>query len=284
MVSAAKMRRSTSAATSARPYAGAGWQLLVRLSEANGSALTHPLLAIRDVKKVLLVVITSHRGLAGGFNANVMKKVAAELVSPDRLTTPTGHPERKPAEAPRIDIATVGRKGEDALRRMGKTIVASFSILRDVPTAEDARPLAKFVMDQYANGSYDKVVIAYTDFVSALIQQAKFRQILPVSAVELEKMMAEEAPRTARPVEYLFEPSRADILDFLLPRMVETQIYQALLESSASEHSARMMAMRNASDAARDMIDDLTFTLNQARQAGITREISEIAAGKAALE
>lgn len=253
MVSAAKMRRSTSATIASRPYATAGGELIVRLA-ATG-VHPHPLLATRELKRTLLVVISSHRGLAGGFNANIIKKAVE-------------------AYGPNTDVVTVGRKGEDALRRLGKPIVASFPILRDVPTALDARPLAAFVIDQFSKAIYDKVLIAYTDFVSAVVQKAQVRTLLPLSV---------GSAKTA-PTEYLFEPTPAAILDFVLPRMVETQIYQTLLESSASEHSARMMAMRNATDAATDMVDDLTFTLNQARQAGITREISEIAAGKAALE
>lgn len=290
LVAAAKMRKATEATVSSRDYASSAWSLLMNLSSA---ALTdvHPLLAVREVKRVLLIVITSHRGLAGGYNANIIRKVIEQLNHPERLTTPTGRPELLPTTPSAIDIVTVGRKGEDALRRLGHNIVASFPITADIPGPDDLRPLATLVIDEYKKGMYDKIVVAYTDFVSVMLQRAKLRQLLPVSSVDLEKTIADAThfPFGTRGnerglVEYVFEPSPSELLDFMLPRLVETQLYQSLLESTASEHAARMMAMRSATDAAGEMIDDLTFTMNQARQAAITREISEIAAGKAALE
>lgn len=287
LVAAAKMRKATEATTSSRPYASSAWDLLVNLSSASDIA-AHPLLVIRDVKKVLLIVITSHRGLAGGYNANILRKVIEQLKHPERLSTPTGRPELKPSATPTIDIVTIGRKGEDALRRLGHAIVASFPITADIPSPEDARPIAALVTNEYATGAYDKVVVAYTDFVSVILQRAKLRQLLPVSTIDVEKTLShgviERNDATKQSHEYLFEPSTTKILDFMLPRLVETQLYQSLLESTASEHSARMVAMQSATKAAGEMIDDLTFTGNQARQAAITREISEIAAGKAALE
>lgn len=291
LVAAAKMRKATEATTASRPYASSAWDLLVNLTAASDTT-AHPLLVVREVKRVLLIVITSHRGLAGGYNANILRKVIEQLKHPDRLTTPTGRPELKPASPPTIDIVTIGRKGEDALRRLGHTIIASFPITADIPSPEDVRPIAALVTNEYAKGKYDKVVVAYTDFVSVILQRAKLRQLLPVSSIDLEKTLSSKiTPEISSkvsskitPIEYLFEPSTSEILDFMLPRLVETQLYQSLLESTASEHSARMVAMQSATTAAGDMIDDLTFTGNQARQAAITREISEIAAGKAALE
>lgn len=296
LVAAAKMRKATEATVSSRDYASSAWNLLMNLSSAVAADL-HPLLAVREVKRVLVVVITSHRGLAGGYNANIIRKVIEQLKHPERLTTPTGRPELRPTIPPAIDIVTVGRKGEEALRRLGHNIVASFPITADIPGPEDLRPLATLVIDEYKKGTYDKIVVAYTDFVSVVLQRAKLRQLLPVSPVDLEKMLGvagvslrsterglTSTTPTSASTEYVFEPSPSELLDFMLPRLVETQLYQSLLESTASEHAARMMAMKSATDAAGDMIADLTFTMNQARQAAITREISEIAAGKAALE
>lgn len=285
LVAAAKMRKATEATIASRSYASSAWNLLVNLGTASDTA-AHPLLTVRDMKRVLLIVITSHRGLAGGYNANILRKVIEQLTHPERLSTPTGRPELKPAVTPTIDIITIGRKGEDALRRLGHAIIASFPIAADIPAPDDVRPIAALVTDEYAKGTYDKVVVAYTDFVSVLLQRAKLRQLLPVSSIDVEKTLSHGvmANEVKQPEEYLFEPSRNEILDFMLPRLVETQLYQSLLESTASEHSARMVAMQSATTAADDMIDDLTFTGNQARQAAITREISEIAAGKAALE
>ena len=297
LVAASKMRRATGAATAARPYAEAGWDMLVHLIPTVDPQ-AHPLLAKRPVRKVLMILVTSHRGLAGGLNANILRKVNEQLRQPEVIAELRLPGVAAPSGEIAIDLATVGRKGEEAMRRAGKNIIASFTFKGDVPTTEDIRPISSFVINQYAEAIYDKVVVAYTDFVSIVLQRPKLRQILPISSWDLEKMISEaqhgrffEAKEISAPpepeskgTEYLFEPTAAEILDFMLPRLVEVQIYQALLESSASEHSARMMAMRNATEAAGEMIDDLTFTFNQARQAGITREISEIAAGKAALE
>lgn len=297
LVAASKMRRATTAATSARPYAQAGWDMLVHLTPTIDPQ-AHPLLAIRPVKRVLVILVTSHRGLAGGLNANILRKVNAQLKSPDNIAELRSPDTKGQGEDLTFDFLTVGRKGEEAIRRAGKSIVASFGYKGDVPTADDVRPIATFVNEQYTKAVYDKVIVAYTDFVSVVLQRPKLRQILPISTADLEKMISEsdhgrvfDTKEVSAPVvgmskniEYIFEPSSSEILDFMLPRLVEVQLTQALLESSASEHSARMMAMRNATDAASDMIDDLTFSFNQARQAGITREISEIAAGKAALE
>lgn len=297
LVAASKMRRATSAATAARPYAQAGWDMLVHLSPTVDPQ-AHPLLAVRPVRRVLVILVTTHRGLAGGLNANILRRINVQLRSPENLAELRSPGAEMPSGKIVFEFLTVGRKGEEAMRRAGKSIVASFGYKGDVPTSEDVRPIATFVNEQYTKAVYDKVIVAYTDFVSVVLQRPKLRQILPISTTDLEKMISEsdhgrafdtkevKAPVTeaSKNVEYIFEPSSPEILDFMLPRLVEVQLTQALLESSASEHSARMMAMRNATDAASDMIDDLTFSFNQARQAGITREISEIAAGKAALE
>lgn len=299
MVSAAKMRRAVAGAVSSRPYARIGWDMISNLGEAASEDL-HPLLQRREVKRMLVVVVTGNRGLAGGFNANIIRTALARLKEGNSLAMLRVGRERKtsaPSAPPEIHLAVVGRKGEQALKKTGHRLVASFVSFGDVPSARDAEPLAALAINGYTQEEYDKVIVMYTDYISALTQRPKIRQILPVSVADLEKMIAEagdvgagdRAQKTKRleeasAVAYCFEPDQRSVLEGMLERMVRVQMYQALLESSASEHSARMLAMRNATDAAGEMIDDLTFTFNQARQAAITREISEISAGKAALE
>lgn len=286
LVAAAKMRRAVSAAARSRAYAALARDMLGHLAGIV-DAEAHPLLTARPVERILLIVVTSHRGLCGGFNANILRRAVAQARSPERLAVHrlAGGADVLPAANVAVDVAAVGRKGEDAFRRVAVPVVASFRIAGDLPTAAEARPIAQLAMRDFRSGTYQKVVIAYTDFQTSLVQVPKFRQLLPVSPSDIEKMLAGEAeqPRGARE-ETLFEPDPDRVLSQMLPRLVEVLTFQALLESSASEHSARMLAMRNASDAAGEMIDDLTLTYNGARQAGITREIAEIAAGSAAQE
>jgi F-type H+-transporting ATPase subunit gamma len=180
------------------------------------------------------------------------------------------------------EVIAVGRRGEQVMHRAGVFVTAGFVDLSNNPKFTDVLPIARLVTEAFLSGTYARVVVYYTDFVSALSQRPRVVQLLPITA-EAQKYLAEVLPLSSG-TSYLFEPDPKTVLDALLPRVVEVMIYQALLESSASEHSARMMAMRSASDAASDMIDDLTLTYNQARQAGITREIAEISSGKAALE
>ncbi len=184
----------------------------------------------------------------------------------------------------------VGKKGAQFAKKMGFNLVAAYTDFSDTPKLQDIMLIAKMAIEEYQNKKYDKVVVAYTDYKSTILQIAKLRQVLPISEVDLEKMLGgvgDSELRTPitelRMSEYLFEPDKTEVLRIILPRLVETQIYQATLESSASEHSARMMAMRNASDAAEDMIKELNLNFNKARQAGITQEIAEIAGGAAAL-
>lgn len=267
MIAAAKMRKAVNAALDARSYATLAWNLLVNLSKTQKAQI--PLLAVRSVQKVLMIIITSNRGLCGSFNSNIIKKTAVQLKS----------------EQSAVDVIGIGKKGADFAKKMGFNLVAAFTNMTDTPSLDDALPIAKMVIDAYEKKSYDKVIVAYTDFKSAIFQLAKLTQVLPISEKDLEKMAVEgEKPDKENLKEYLFEPNRLDVLQMILPRLVETQIYQTMLESAASEHSARMMAMRTASDAASDMIKELNLNFNKARQAGITQEIAEIAGGAAVLE
>lgn len=240
----------------------------------------HPLLREhKELKRVLLLVISSDRGLAGGFNTNILRKTFEQI-----KTFGSG-----------VEIQTicVGKRSADAMRRANKPILASFTDITNNTKFEEVLPIGRMVIHEFTKGNYNKVLVAYTDFVSALTQKPVILELLPLGTPEqmavlgnagVEDVGTSLVPAPTNKKEYVFEPSPQSVLDRILPRLVETMIYQAVLESAASEHSARMMAMRSASDAARDMLGDLTFTYNQARQAGITQEIAEISSGAAALE
>jgi len=253
-----------------------------------------PLLEAREVRKILIILVSSNRGLCGGFNSQLVRKTIEQVKNPGKLKiNRVGNrsiESKVPDNEIEIDFITVGKKGSSAVRKLGKNIIATFDDLAYLPKAEDVRPLAKVAMDEYIAKKYEKVVMIFTDYVSPVIQQPKFRQILPISKADLEKqladmdMLAEELGLPEVPMEYKVEPDVKMVLTEILPRLVEMQIYHAILESNASKESARMMAMRNATDAANDMVDNLTLIFNQIRQAGITQEIAEISAGRAALE
>lgn len=266
MVAASKMRKAVGSVLSTRPYATLAWEMVGEISRLTDVS-THPLLGKPEKSRnaALLILITSDRGLCGGFNAQMLKETFKFLHA---------------GGGKEIDVITIGKKGGDAIRRAKKNVIASFADLTNNPRAKDVMPVARLAMDEFAAGKYESVFLAYTDYVSAIKQIPRVRQLLPI--VKDEEMSPASKPEAG--YGFMFEPSPREILEVMLPRLVETQVYQALLESAASEHSARMLAMRNASDAAGEMISDLTFTFNQARQAAITREISEISAGKAVIE
>ena len=292
LVSAAKMRRAVEAVQQSRTFASLAWELLVNLSYLR-KKVSLPLLDVRPVKQLLVVLITSNRGLCGSFNANIIRKTVEQLKNPVNISRQrVRNGIIDPSESIDISIIAVGKKGGELTAKLGYKLLAVFSDLSDTPALADVLPIIAMIREQYEGKKCDKVVVAYTDFRSALTQVAKLRQVLPISAHDLEKMLiAGVAPTTPPPLlgqegkenDYLFEPGKLEVLQAMLPRLVETQLYQAVLESSASEHSARMMAMRNASDAAEDMMDELNLNFNKARQAGITQEIAEIAGGSAAL-
>ncbi|MEN8252348.1 MAG: ATP synthase F1 subunit gamma [Patescibacteria group bacterium] len=293
MVSAAKMRKSTENVIKIREYAHAAWSVLTNLARAFEN-YDHGLLEVREVKSVLIVAITSNRGLCGSFNAQIMKKVKEEVENPEKLKI--NRIGTKRIDSPvndkdlKIDFITVGRKGEGLVSKLGKEIIAAFPELTYLPGIDEVRPLSGIVMEEYLNKKYDKVVIAYTDYVSAIKQEPKIRQILPVSKIDLEKQIAEidnlakEFGLEEQKLEYKVEPSPKIVLEHIFPRLIEMQLYHAILESNASKESARMVAMKNATDAAKEMSEELTLAYNQIRQMKITQEIAEISAGSAAVE
>ena len=267
LVAASKMRRAQDRAVQARPYAETMRTVLAQLASytagGDGGSL-HPLLQSRDVKHVAYVHITADRGLAGGLNAN-MNRAGANLVL-----------EHQP-KVDRISVISAGRKGRDFFRRSGMEMLADFPELGDFPNFEDVRPIARLIIDDFIAGRVDQVFIGYQRFINAAVQRPTTRQILPIVAPA-------EAVTDGKGVDFIFEPSPEELLATLLPRFVEMQVYEAVLEARASEQSARMVAMRQATDAAKEMVSDLTLAYNKARQENITGELLDIVGGKAAVE
>ena len=270
MVAASRMKRAQDSILAARPYADELEDALRRVAGAAGlSEDIDPLLAKRPVRRAAIIVITTDRGLAGSLNANATRSVLRWVTQ--RASQGNGG---GPVE---IEAITVGRKGRDALRRAGIPIAAHFSQLGDRPSFSDVTPIARLVTEDFLAEKYDEIDIAYSTFVSTLSQRPEVDTLLPVVRPEME----EEAERTND--EYLFEPSPEAVLSRLLPHYVAIGIYRAVLENNASEQSARMIAMRNSTDNANELIDDLTLVYNKTRQATITREMIEIASGAEAL-
>ncbi len=268
LVAASKMRRAQDRALSARPYATRMRAVLSQLSGYAGQAgedAMHPLLAQREIRNFALIHITSDRGLAGGLNANMNRASASVTL------------ERQP-EVDQVSVLSVGRKGRDFFRRAGFPMLAEFTELGDFPSSSDVLPIARIVIDDYSAGNLDQVYIGFQTFVNPAVQRPTIRQILPVQPPESED------GESAAPIDFIFEPSPEALLETLLPRYVEMQVFEAILEAQASEQSARMVAMRQATDAAQDMVADLTLTYNKARQELITAELLDIVGGKAALE
>ena len=270
MVAASRMKRAQDSILAARPYADELEDALRRVAGAAGlSEDIDPLLAKRPVRRAAIIVITTDRGLAGSLNANATRSV---------LRWVTQRASRSNGDGPvEIEAITVGRKGRDALRRAGIPIAAHFAQLGDRPSYSDVTPIARLATEDFLAEKYDEIDIAYSTFVSTLSQRPEVDTLLPVVQPEME----EEAERTND--EYLFEPSPEAVLSRLLPHYVAIGIYRAVLENNASEQSARMIAMRNSTDNANELIDDLTLVYNKTRQATITREMIEIASGAEAL-
>lgn len=294
MVSAAKMRRAVASVIAIRPYAHSAWSVLTNLARAFEKYQENGLLEVREVKSVLIVVVTSNRGLCGSFNTQIAKKIKEEISHPDKLKINRIGTKKINSSIPdknlKIDFITIGKKGENMVRKLKKDIVAAFADGAQFVSINDIRPVSKIVVDEYLEKKYDKVVAVYTDYISTVVQKTRIRQILPISKIDLEKQIAEmdvlskEYGLEKPVVEYKVEPGPEEVLKFIVPRLIEMQLFHAILESRASEESARMMAMRNATDAASEMAEDFTLAYNQIRQGKITQEIAEISAGRAALE
>lgn len=258
MVAAAKLRRAQERVQAARPFAQKLTEALARLVAAN-SGVSHPLLEVRETKNIAYVLITADRGLCGGYNANIMRKAHRELANMEAA-----------------QVVAIGRKGRDYFRRRGFDIRSEFVGLgEDIPFSS-AKEIAQTLMDYYTKGIVDEVYLTFTEFVSALTQKPVSVKLLPIETPKAEEGSSQ--------VDYIFEPEPEMLLGELLPKYVETNVYRALLEAKASEQGARMTAMGSATDNANELIDKLTLSLNRARQAAITKEISEIVGGANALD
>lgn len=293
MVSSAKMRKAVQSVLQIRPYAGSAWKVLTNLSRVASKKHTG-LLEVREVKNILVVLVASNKGLCGAFNSQIYRTIREEVNNPERLKVQRDGRRKLESRIPndelKIDFITIGKKAEGMARKTGKEIIATFSDIGHLPAIENIRPLVKIILEEYVNKSYDKVVVVYTDYISTLFQKTKIRQLLPISRIDIEKQ-TQEMDALAKTYgikeeaeEYKIEPSPKEVLEHIVPRLLEMQVYHAILESNASEESARMMAMKNATEAALDMVDDFTFVYNQIRQMKITQEIAEISAGRVALE
>ena len=266
MVAASRMKRAQDAILAARPYSDELREALARVAAAV-DAEVDPLLARRPVRRVALVVVTTDRGLVGSLNANATRAVLRHVAD----SASAGE------DAVEVSAVTVGRKGRDALRRAGVPIAAHFAQLGDRPSFADVTAIARLVTEDFLAGTYDRIEIAYSTFINTLSQRPVIRTVLPVE----RPTMGEQETETND--EYLFEPSAEAVLSRLLPHFVAIDIYRAVLENRASEQSAQMVAMRSATDNARELIGDLTLVYNKTRQANITREMTEIASGAEAL-
>jgi F-type H+-transporting ATPase subunit gamma len=259
MIATAKMKRAQDQAKAGRPYAEKISEVIADLAiYPQVGEDVHPLLQTRGVEKIAIVHFTTDRGLCGGLNAN-LNRVIGTFISEQIVP---------------VTLITVGRKGRTFMLRAGQTIRAEFTGINDRPSLQDTLPISRVVIDDYSSGEVDLVYLTYPRFVSTMVQRPTMEVLLPVDPVEL--------PLSQRG-EYIYEPEPSIVLNELLPRFVEMQVYHAVLELIASEQSARMVAMRSASDNAKEVIEDLTLTLNKARQETITNEICDISGGAEAL-
>ncbi len=259
MIAASRMRRAQERGLAGRPYADKIQQViadLAALTEAGREP--HPLLQRRQIKKIALVHITPDRGMCGGLVSGLNRAIGSYILK---------------QEVP-VSVIAVGRKGLDFIRRCDKEVIAEFTHLGDRPSLMDTLPIAHIVIDDYSKGAFDLVCLVYARFVTTMVQYPCVQQLLPVEPASIPAVQN---------VEYIYEPGPEAVLSNLLPRFVEMEVYHAILESIASEQSARMVAMKNATDNATELIDELTLLYNKARQEAITKELLDIAGGVEAL-
>ena len=258
MVAASRMRRAQMRALAARPYADAIRTMLGELSQQRSDPSTlHPLLQVRPIRHSAFVVFTSDRGLAGALNGNILRRATEEILG----------------QAADPAVLAVGRKAQDFFVRRGRRLTATFTGLGERADYPDIAPIARILIDAYESHEIDSVDMVFPQFVSTLAQKPTVKRLLPLRSFE----------EHGTALEFIVEPSPEEIMNALIPRYVEVQLYQILLETIASEHSARMVAMQNATENARDLVQALTLTYNKARQASITKEITEISGAAEAL-
>lgn len=266
-VSAAKVRKSVQAVAATRPYASKAWQVLTHVAEQPGRESLHPLLTERpNPKAALAIVITSDRGLAGAYNTNVIRFIAHRF---DQYRYP-------------VKYIAVGRKGRDLLLRRRKPLLADFSNLPAAPAFADVSAIGRLAVTEFQNGEVDEVFLVYTDFINMSRQEATIKKLLPLETVGSGHLVQQETG-AASGAAYEYEPDLREILDEIIPRFTALQVYQAILESQASEHAARMVAMHSATDNARDLVGAYELQYNKMRQQAITNDILDIVGGAEAL-
>ncbi|HEX7363875.1 MAG TPA: ATP synthase F1 subunit gamma [Dehalococcoidia bacterium] len=255
MIATAKMRRAQDQALAGRPYSDKITQVIADLAaESSGDNVTHPLLKKRKVNKIAVIHITSDRGLCGGLNAN-MNRLTGRFILEQKIP---------------VTLVTVGKKGRDFMFRQRQDVRAEFTKISDRPAMLDTLPISRIITDDYSTGYVDQVYLAYTRFVTTMVQNPTLELLLPIEPAPIPKTETKE---------YIYEPDPAFVLNELLPRFVEMRVYHAILEAIASEQSARMVAMRSATDNANDVMQELTLILNKARQEMITTELLDITGG-----
>jgi F-type H+-transporting ATPase subunit gamma len=266
-VSASKVRKAVAAVQATRAYATKAWQVLTHVASQPGRANLHPLLTRRsEVRNALVVVISGDRGLAGAYNTNIIRFAAQHF---ERSVVP-------------VQYIAVGRKGRDMLYRRRKQVAAEFSNLPAAPSFADVSAIGHLAVDDFLRGVADEVWLVYTDFINMVKQEPVVRKLLPLEFGEgQDRVKAYEHQHLT--AAYIYEPAEGEILDEIIPRFTALQVYQAILESLASEHAARMVAMRNATDNALELVDHLQLDYNKARQQTITNDLLDIAGGAEAL-
>jgi len=275
-VSAVKMRKSQERAFAGRPYVHAALRILGRLSESQ-EGLSHPYAQKRETGRQLLVIVTSDKGLAGAVNSSVLKRATENF-----------------ANNPETDVIAIGRKALEFAKREGKNVVGEYTNVADDVGLEQVYDITKLIMDDFTKGTYKNVVVIYQNFISTFEQEATKRNILPIDPEDISDVMRGIKPkegkfsqdRSSKDIKttYTVEPDAEEVLNTLIPQLVQIMLYHALLESKASEHSARMVAMKNATDKSKEVVKALTLVYNKERQAAITAEVSEISGGMEAMK
>lgn len=292
LVAAAKMRKAQEVALGSRPYAIAALEILANMINAlpEGAELNYPLTAKRAVKKTAILLVLSDKGLVGSFNSNVIRRFE-KYCKEEGIANCKDHPE--------LTFVIVGQKGAEYIAKKGGVIEKVFTNFSDVMDPGDVHELATLLADGYMKQKWDRVLAFTTNFVSALKQETIVAELLPLSVSKIRKAVEDIIPATGRyaelrahtiegrsekPIDYIIEPSAREVIAELLPALFQMQVYQLALEANASEHSARRVAMKNATDNAKDMINDLTLLFNRSRQEAITKELTEITGTVAAIQ
>jgi len=268
-VSASKVRKAMQAMMNTRPYATKAWQVLTHIAAQPGRENLHPLLTQRDeVKNILIVMITGDRGLAGAYNSNIVRFALQQF---GKSNIP-------------VSYIMVGRKGRDLMLRRRQNVIAEFSNLPAAPSFSDVSAIGRLAVDEFLKGEADEVYLVYTDFINLVRQVPSVKKLLPLEVGTGEGRVVAFAPaQRSLAAAYIYEPDQAQLLDEIVPRFTALQVYQSIMESLASEHAARMVAMKNATDSASSLADALQLEYNKARQQTITNEMLDIAGGAEAL-